>query len=200
MDKHDVKSEKGFRAHNSKGVDKNGAKCNMGFGRISKIYPTFSGCTCPTTFETVLAPHSQLVQDLSSNRFAVLGVLGHVDSETVPASPNALHEAGVFGPSTTLLDELEDDLTRVDDDEVLGGRTESLLRASPHVPQHGRGCEFCTTNTFCRSCSSVQPGGKTMRYSSRRRVEFQIKHRVGGTRDQSFHGLHHLEQQHTRVV
>ena len=34
-----MKSEKGFRAHNSKGVDKNGAKCNMGFGRISKIYP-----------------------------------------------------------------------------------------------------------------------------------------------------------------
>ena len=38
MDKNNVKSEKGFRAHNSKGVDKNGAKCNMGFGRISKIY------------------------------------------------------------------------------------------------------------------------------------------------------------------
>ena len=26
-----------FRAYNSKGVDKNGAKCNMGFGRITKI-------------------------------------------------------------------------------------------------------------------------------------------------------------------
>ena len=28
----------GFRAYNSKGVDKNGAKCNMWFGRITKIY------------------------------------------------------------------------------------------------------------------------------------------------------------------
>ena len=28
----------GFRAYNSKGVDKNGATCNMGFGRITKIY------------------------------------------------------------------------------------------------------------------------------------------------------------------
>ena len=27
-----------FRAHSSKGVDKTGAKCNMGFGRISEIY------------------------------------------------------------------------------------------------------------------------------------------------------------------
>ena len=40
--------------------------------------------------------------------------------------------------STTLLDELEDDLTRVDNVEVLGG-----------CSQHGRGCEFCTTNTVC---------------------------------------------------
>ena len=29
----------GFRAKNSKGVDKHGAKCNMGFGRITKSYP-----------------------------------------------------------------------------------------------------------------------------------------------------------------
>ena len=28
----------GFRAYNSKGVDKNGAKCNLGFGRVTKIY------------------------------------------------------------------------------------------------------------------------------------------------------------------
>ena len=27
-----------FRAYNSKGVDKNRAKCNMGFGRMSKIF------------------------------------------------------------------------------------------------------------------------------------------------------------------
>ena len=33
----------GFRAKNSKGVDKNGAKCNMGFGRITKIYQVFFG-------------------------------------------------------------------------------------------------------------------------------------------------------------
>ena len=26
----------GFRAYNSKGVDKNGAKCNMGFRRITQ--------------------------------------------------------------------------------------------------------------------------------------------------------------------
>ena len=102
----------------------------------------------------VLAPQSQLVQDHSSNRFAVLestnqeGALGHVDSETVPASPNALHEAGVFGPSTTLLDELEDDLTRVDDDEVLGGRTESLLRASPHVLNMAEVASFAQPTFF----------------------------------------------------
>ena len=28
----------GFKAYNSKGVDRNGAKCNMGFGRTTKIY------------------------------------------------------------------------------------------------------------------------------------------------------------------
>ena len=38
LDKNKVKSKMGFRAYNSKGVDKNGAKCNMGFGRITKIY------------------------------------------------------------------------------------------------------------------------------------------------------------------
>ena len=29
----------GFRAYNSQGVDKNGAKCNLGFGRKTTIYP-----------------------------------------------------------------------------------------------------------------------------------------------------------------
>ena len=29
----EVKSKMEFRAYNSKGVDKNGAKCNMGFGQ-----------------------------------------------------------------------------------------------------------------------------------------------------------------------
>ena len=38
LDKNKVKSKMGFRAYNSKGVDKNGAKCNMGFGRTTKIY------------------------------------------------------------------------------------------------------------------------------------------------------------------
>ena len=33
-----VKSKMGFRAYTSKGVDKNGATCNMGFGRVTKIY------------------------------------------------------------------------------------------------------------------------------------------------------------------
>ena len=123
----------------------------------------------------VLAPQSQLVQDHSSNRFAVLessnqeGALGHVDSETVPASPNALHEAGVFGPSTTLLDELEDDLTRVDDDEVLGGRTESLLRASPHVLNMAEVASFAQP-TFLPILFEMM--NQTMRHSSRRRVEF----------------------------
>ena len=36
----------GFRAYDSKGVDKNGAKCNMGFGRRTKIYPF--GCVTPS--------------------------------------------------------------------------------------------------------------------------------------------------------
>ena len=41
LDKTDVKSEKGFRAYNlKKGGQKWGKmQCNMGFGRISKIYP-----------------------------------------------------------------------------------------------------------------------------------------------------------------
>ena len=32
-------SEIGFTAYNSKGVDKNGAKCNVGFGRVTEICP-----------------------------------------------------------------------------------------------------------------------------------------------------------------
>ena len=38
MDKNEVKRKMGFRAYNSKGDDKNRAKCNMGFGCITKIY------------------------------------------------------------------------------------------------------------------------------------------------------------------
>ena len=44
------KSKMGFQAYNSKGVDKNGATCNMGFfGRITKIYPpTLANLNWPT--------------------------------------------------------------------------------------------------------------------------------------------------------
>ena len=35
LDKNEVKSKMGFRAKNSKGVDNNRAKCNMGFGRFT---------------------------------------------------------------------------------------------------------------------------------------------------------------------
>ena len=38
LDKNMVKSKMVFGAYNLKGVDKNCAKCNMGFGRIPKIY------------------------------------------------------------------------------------------------------------------------------------------------------------------
>ena len=38
LDKNKVKSKMVFRAYNSEGVDKNGAKCNVEFGRITKIY------------------------------------------------------------------------------------------------------------------------------------------------------------------
>ena len=38
LDKNEVWSEMRFRAKNSKGVDKNGAKCNMEFGRMTEIY------------------------------------------------------------------------------------------------------------------------------------------------------------------
>ena len=37
--KNEVKRKKEFRACSSKVVDKNGAKCNMAFGRLTKIYP-----------------------------------------------------------------------------------------------------------------------------------------------------------------
>ena len=43
LDKIRQKNTMGFRAYNSKGVDKNGAKCNMGFGRKSKIHPVAEG-------------------------------------------------------------------------------------------------------------------------------------------------------------
>ena len=33
LEKKKVKSKMGFRAYNLKGMDKNQAKCNMGFGR-----------------------------------------------------------------------------------------------------------------------------------------------------------------------
>ena len=62
LDKNKVKSKKGFREYKSKGVvDKNGAKCNMGFGRVTKIYRSgrvgsFSRC--------VLAHVSRLVSSL----------------------------------------------------------------------------------------------------------------------------------------
>ena len=38
LDKNEVKSKMGFRAYSSKGVDKNGAKCDVGLGRMTKIY------------------------------------------------------------------------------------------------------------------------------------------------------------------
>ena len=37
LEKNKAKNKMEFRACNSQGVDRNGAKCNMGFGRISKI-------------------------------------------------------------------------------------------------------------------------------------------------------------------
>ena len=35
----EAKSEKGFRAHSSQRVDKNGVECNVGFGRMTEIIP-----------------------------------------------------------------------------------------------------------------------------------------------------------------
>ena len=49
----------GFRAYNSKGVDKNGAKCNMGFGRITKIYLfRCMGGTCQSVAEDLQSTRS----------------------------------------------------------------------------------------------------------------------------------------------
>ena len=54
-------------AYNSKGVDKNRAKCNMGFGRITKIYPAWQGpwqqdvgkCNLGITFSVSFGDNSQ---------------------------------------------------------------------------------------------------------------------------------------------
>ena len=83
----------------------------------------------------VLAPLSpgtpRSVQNCASNRFSILAADSNYEdrsvSQTIPATPHALKEAGVLGPSTTLVDDLECDLTRVDTDQV---RVESRQRCA----------------------------------------------------------------------
>ena len=73
-------------------------------------------------------PHG-LCRIVRATKFSILAAdSNHEDcsaSQTIPAIPHALHEAGVLGLSATLIDDLECDLTRVDTDQV---RVESRQR------------------------------------------------------------------------
>ena len=71
----------------------------------------------PSFEEGGFAPqsHGTPVQNCASNRFPILAADSTIEdysvSQTIPATPHALDEAGVLGQSTTLLDDLECDLT-----------------------------------------------------------------------------------------
>ena len=103
-----------------------------------------------------------------------------------------------------MLDELEDDLTRVDDDEVLGGKTESTLLASPHALNMAGVASFAQPAPVAdpvRVFIPVETDDESDNEESSPPMEARrVKRRVGGTRDQSFHGLPRPEQQDTRVV
>ena len=61
LDKNELKSKKGFRAYTSKGVDQNGAKCNMGFRRVRVVlkFGVWSGLSLTIGFQVA---HPPLVQ------------------------------------------------------------------------------------------------------------------------------------------
>ena len=79
LDKNKAKNKMVFRAYNSKGVDKNGAKCNMGFGHISKIYLDWTTdekrkwSTCENAVCSKLSTRRRLRQRLQSFHAAVGG-------------------------------------------------------------------------------------------------------------------------------
>ena len=64
------------------------------------------------------------------------------ESTTIPATPHALHEAGVLGPSATLVDDLECDLTRVDPDDVRGSESRKRIPSRPIVCAMSQGSGF----------------------------------------------------------
>ena len=75
-----VKSKTVFRAYSSKGVDKNGAKCNMVFGRTTKINPRPSSAAnhsiCPVARRTP-APQIEMACTLDKDLFVkICDVLG----------------------------------------------------------------------------------------------------------------------------
>ena len=101
--------------------------------RVSDAVERSIGDPVQVSRRVVLAPQSpgtpRSVQNCASNRFSILAADSTFEdcsvSQTIPATPHALDEAGVLGPSATLLDDLECDLTRVDTDQV---RVESRQR------------------------------------------------------------------------
>ena len=101
--------------------------------RVSDAVERCIGDPVQVSRRVVLAPQSpgtpRSVQNCASNKFSILAADSTFEdcsvSQTIPATPHALDEAGVLGPSATLLDDLECDLTRVDTDQV---RVESRQR------------------------------------------------------------------------
>ena len=158
----------------------------------------------------VLAPRSRLFQDHSSNKFAVLesvsnqeGASGCVESLQVltpsmkrvcmARAPHCWMSWRMISPELTTTKFWAD-----------GQRARCQL---PRMLSTCQGLRVCTTNhrlPILFECSTrwTQMMSQTTRKAARpwRCVEFQIKRRVGGTRDQSFHFLPRSEQQDTRVV
>ena len=95
--------------------------------RVSDAAERSIGDLVHVSRRVVLAPQSpgrtpRSVQNCASIRFSILAANSNYEdcsvSQTIPSTPHALNEAGVLGPSATLVHDLECDLTRIDTDQV----------------------------------------------------------------------------------